>query len=474
MFMKICLTVLFMLSVSPIQPGVAQPLDVNLTVYGGSIFFNNPEYDSVVLVEFPFTLNRNEFSFFRPDSSDTNYFARIFAQINLFNTQGMVIDSNKTYFSAMIPGLESASITGYKLFNKLSLLLKPGVYSARLTVIDAVSKKEGQFFYDRLVVEPPVKKQLAIGAVTLAYNIKWVGDNPTDNSLMVTNGFKVLNCPLSIFSSHDTSVYLYAEIYNLEYSPEVPSQYRLTYQILTDSNRVFMNYGSREKDKPGSSAVVTEMFDIKGWLEGIYTIQLTATDLQTQQSDTTLVPFRIFTPLSSRTFTSGGISSADPYDSLSLEEKVNLVAYLLTPTQKHALDNLNEQGKLNFLDQYWKEHDENISTGIIENRLKMIERYRFSNQYFSIENSRQEGWKTDRGRIYMTYGPWEEKEEISAPVLGNPYVIWYYHSLKEGKLFVFEDREGYGDYRLVHSNVYGEIYSDEWKQRLEAGSTELY
>lgn len=45
MFLKICLTVLFMLSVGLIQPGVAQPLDVNLTVYGGSVFFNNPEYD---------------------------------------------------------------------------------------------------------------------------------------------------------------------------------------------------------------------------------------------------------------------------------------------------------------------------------------------------------------------------------------------------------------------------------------------
>jgi hypothetical protein len=30
-------------------------------------------------------------------------------------------------------------------------------------------------------------------------------------------------------------------------------------------------------------------------------------------------------------------------------------------------------------------------------------------------------------------------------------------------VFVFEDWTGSNDYRLVHSNVFGEIYSKEWE-----------
>jgi len=456
------------------EPARAQQAGTALTLYGGKTVFNNPDFDSVSLVEFPFTVNRDEFSFFRPDSVDTNYYARIFAQVNLINTEGIVIDSNKTYFSAMVPRLELAAAEGFKLFNKLSLPARPGIYSARLTVIDAVSKKEGSFFYDRVVVEPPVRDRLSIGGASLAYDITYVGDEPTANTRMVINGFKVLNCPLSVFSIDDSAAFVYAELYNLQYDPESPGRYRLSYKILEDSNRVFIDYGFKERDKPGASVVITERFDIKGWPAGIYIIQLTATDPATAQADTVQLPFRIFAPVTSSERAVYYSNETNPYDSLSLETKVNLVNYLLTPPQKQTLVNLSDEGKENFLDQYWKEHDENVSTRAIENQLEMIERYRFSNRYFSINEGIDDGWKTDRGRIYMTYGPWDEIEDINSPVTGNPYVIWRYFAVKEGKVFVFEDREGYGDYRLVHSNVYGEIYSDDWKRRLESGTLELY
>ena len=48
-------------------------------------------------------------------------------------------------------------------------------------------------------------------------------------------------------------------------------------------------------------------------------------------------------------------------------------------------------------------------------------------------------------------------------------MVWYYLRLGEGKLFLFEDWSGNGDYRLVHSNVYGEIFSKEWDELLNQG-----
>ena len=447
----------------------------DLTVYAGKVFFNNPDLDSVVLVEFPFTLNRNEFEFYKPDSVETEkYYARIFAQLNLINTEGYAVDSAKTYFSVAVPSLGAASEPGIKLFNKLSLLAKPGVYTARLTVIDAVSKKENQLFFDRVIVEPAVKDKLNLGALCLAYDIKYVGEDVTDNRQMVINGFRVLNSPLSVFSIEDTTVYLYGELYNLAYDPEDSSVYRLSYRIVDDSGRVFLNLGSREKVKPGSSAVITEGFDVKGLSPNLYNILVVATDLGSGQTDSAQVPFRIFEPITLAEQAPSESKIPDPYDNLTLDEKLHLVTYLLTPDQKTVLNRLSDEGKENFLTQYWREHDSNISTKVIENRLEMIERYRYVNRYFSVANTMTDGWQTDRGRIYMKYGPSERTEDIPAPISGNPYVIWNYYSIKEGQVFVFEDREGFGDYRLVHSNVDGEIYDGEWEQRLKQGTTELY
>jgi len=446
----------------------------DLTVYAGKVFFNNPELDSVVLVEFPFTLNRHEYKFYQPDSVNTEYFARIFAQLNLINIEGYVIDSSKTYFSVAVPNLDDTAVKGIKLFNKFSLLVKPGVYTARLTVIDAVSKKENELFYDRVIVEPAVKDKLALGGLCLAYDIKYVGEDATDNQQMVINGFKVLNSPLSIFGTEDTLIYMYGELYNLEYNPDDSSAYRLAYSIIDDSGKVFLNLGNREQLKPGNSVVITESFDVKGLIPNLYNFLIIATDLKSGQMDSAQVPFRIFEPMVFSRQSSMEYNIPDPYNNLKLEEKLHLVTYLLTPDQKAVMRSLSNEGKENFLDQYWREHDSNISTKIVENRLEMIERYRYVNRYFSVDNTMTDGWQTDRGRVYMTYGPSERTEDIPAPISGNPYIIWDYYSIKEGQVFVFEDREGFGDYRLVHSNVEGEIYNGDWDQRLKQGTTELY
>ena len=69
----------------------------------------------------------------------------------------------------------------------------------------------------------------------------------------------------------------------------------------------------------------------------------------------------------------------------------------------------------------------------------------------------------------MTYGPWEEREDYQTPRSQRPFEIWYYYSFREGAVFVFEDQHGQHDYKLVHSNVEGERYSDWWAETLRVG-----
>jgi GWxTD domain-containing protein len=437
-----------------------------LTVYAGATFFNDPELDSVVLVEFPFTLNRHEFEFFQPDSLDTRYYARIFAEVVLFGVDGLPVDSARTYFSAVVNSLEEASLKGIKLFNGLALVVRPGVYSARVTVIDAVGKAKGESFYDKMIVEPPLKDRISIGGKCLAYGIRKAADTPaTENDRLVKNGLVVLCNPLGIFGSEDTTAYIYAELYNLQYNPETPSSFRLAFKVFDDSGRVYSDLGYKSVEKAGTSAVIAESFDIAGWPVGTYRLRITATDLLSQQSDSQQVAVTIFAPEVAAEIPAAAVVF-DPYDTLSPEVQLRLVDYLLTPVEKDALKSLNRQGRPSFLAQFWRANDSDPNTAVNETRLEAIERYEYANHNFSTGSGEPDGWRTDRGRIYMTYGPWEERDDIEAPRVGNPFVVWFYHSLREGSVFVFEDRQGYRDYTLVHSNVEGERYSKNWEDRL--------
>jgi len=443
-----------------------------LSVYAGVVVFNNPVYDALIPVDIPFTINRQQLEFFKPDSADPHFYGRVFAQVTLFSVDGLPVDSNSTYFSVRaVSSLEAAS-TEFTLFNRIRLLVKPGIYSARLTVIDAVSKREGEFFLEKILVTQGRRDRLTIGGVCLAYRITYVGEN-SDADRMVVNGFEVLVNPLRVFSYTDTVFYLYAELYNLSFLGNDSSLYRLAYTVLDNAGTVFRDFGYKLQEKPGSTAVVAEVFDLDGWPAGQYRLRMIASDLDTEVSDTAFIDLRIVRQ-PRLTYALNKSLIADPYDTLSLEVRERLVAYLLTPDQKLTFSRLSPVGRENFLEQFWEEHDVNPETRIIENRLEMIERFDYCNHLFSYNTTRTNGWSTDRGRIYMKYGPWDDRDDISTPVVGNPFVIWYYHTVREGAVFVFEDKQGFHDYTLVHSNVEGERFSREWEERLRQQLYKLY
>jgi GWxTD domain-containing protein len=84
------------------------------------------------------------------------------------------------------------------------------------------------------------------------------------------------------------------------------------------------------------------------------------------------------------------------------------VAYIITDEERAAFKRLQtDEEREQFIEQFWLRRDPTPDS--IENEFKE-EHYRriaYSNENFA---SGIPGWKTDRGRIYITYGPPDEKE----------------------------------------------------------------
>jgi len=447
----------------------------NLAVYAGAIVSANPDFDTLVLVDFPFSINRNEFSFFEPDSLAGSLQARDFAQVDLMDSTGYAIDSVGTYFSLVVGSAEEAALPAYRVFNRLSLMVPPGSFSARLTVIDVVSKKRGEYFLDNIKVESPETDQISIGGACVAYIVRYVGeDDAASNQRLKKNGFIVVPNPVAVFADTDTIAYIYGEIYNLAVPTGSETRpYRLDVAVLDSRDNLYQSLGSRTRPKPGTSAVITESFDITDFGIGSYKVQIVASDFDSEAADTALVPFRIVSPMAVISAADATRRRGELYGDLSVQDHVNMVRFLLLPEQRQVLEALPDSGKLNYLNQYWREHDSDPTTPVVENRLEMIERYLFANKMFSTDPERSDGWSSDRGRIYLTYGQWDERDDVEAPRVGNSYEVWYYRSIREGKIFIFEDWSGADDYRLVHSNVFGEVYSKDWQERIDQGYIDI-
>ena len=81
------------------------------------------------------------------------------------------------------------------------------------------------------------------------------------------------------------------------------------------------------------------------------------------------------------------------------------------------------------------------------------------------------GYQTDRGRIYLKYGPPNEMvSEIYDPN-AYPYEMWFYHAMGDQKnvKFVFWCRDYVSNnYEVLHSNARGEINDPAWLKKLSS------
>ena len=102
--------------------------------------------------------------------------------------------------------------------------------------------------------------------------------------------------------------------------------------------------------------------------------------------------------------------------------------------------------------------------------------YKFSTQI-------EKGYATDRGRVYLQYGPPDQMIPSENEPSAYPYEIWQYYTIKgntnmpantsqgveqqTNKKFVFADFDlATNNYQLIHSDARGEVRDDSWKLRL--------
>lgn len=133
----------------------------------------------------------------------------------------------------------------------------------------------------------------------------------------------------------------------------------------------------------------------------------------------------------------------DPAYSKWLNEDV---VYLIDQTERTAFLRLttNEE-RDKFVVQFWERRN---PTPGAPNKFKE-EHYRriaYTNSHFA---SGMPGWKTDRGHIYILYGPPDELE--AHPQAAVPKEEWLYQNMPgagKNSIFTFVDSSGSGDYRL--------------------------
>jgi len=128
------------------------------------------------------------------------------------------------------------------------------------------------------------------------------------------------------------------------------------------------------------------------------------------------------------------------------------VAYIITKDERDAFLKLtSDEAREKFIETFWEIR--NPSPGSPTNTFKdeVYQRIAFADARFGI-GSGVEGWRTDRGRAYITLGSPQQKQAYRNSANLYPMEIWFYSganpALPPFFYVMFFQREGSGDYRF--------------------------
>jgi GWxTD domain-containing protein len=127
------------------------------------------------------------------------------------------------------------------------------------------------------------------------------------------------------------------------------------------------------------------------------------------------------------------------------------VAYIISEEERRAFIRLRTDDEHEaFIEQFWLRRDPTPNTPENEMREEHYRRIAFANDRFSVGIP---GWKTDRGMIYIKYGPPEAIDSHGATPATYPYETWRYPDvtgLGTAAEFEFVDPTMTGRYHLTN------------------------
>ena len=125
-------------------------------------------------------------------------------------------------------------------------------------------------------------------------------------------------------------------------------------------------------------------------------------------------------------------------------EFYNKVRYIITQQEKKVFLELPHSERKEFREEFWKKRDPTPETEENEFKTTYFNRIEKADELFIGEG--RQGWATDRGRIYILFGPPTQRMTSFPSSLSNAYrEIWYYGNFP----VVFIDRYCTGQFKLV-------------------------
>ncbi len=375
-------------------------------------------------------------------------------------------------FKVMSPALADTTTIFPDLSEMQRIPIPEGVYNFQLQVRDLnASDTTLPFKHSGLITVNFPKNQLSISDMELveqyapAYKENIYVKGETEYKPYVSH----------IIPKDMKSIKVYAEVYNAAYEFGPIEDFLVLFHIeRVHTSKPINEFSSIQKETAHNVNVIFKELSIAGLPAGNYYLVI---ELRDKKDNSVLLTKKFFQRESSlkqkNTLNVSGVKVPQAF-ARRYQNADTLVYYLtmLLPisdsAEMHFIDQQEQARNLplmqQFLYQFWKERNQKHPELAWNDYLTLVS---IVDQQYKTDNL--PGFKTDRGRIFLQYGPpinvYAENDESGA----KPYEIWHYYRIanQNNLKFVFvQSTNDANDFILVHTNVMGKKDNPDWEHEI--------
>ena len=351
--------------------------------------------------------------------------------------------------------------------------VQPGDYALEFSVIDLNKPEDTISFIQDISVED-WSENLAFSDITLIESLR----KSTEPTEFTKNGFEIIPRLSTYFPVESEKLIFYGEIYNTKLLGD-SARFALRYFIADQqTGKVVGEYMGIKRLKANDVIPMLYSFNIDQLKSGEYILCFELLDDEGIVVRQKKLFFDRFNPIIENVYADVNETILDPRF-MSEVPTDSLFFYLesLIPISSRAEEEnimkvLKKQDTLvaqKYFQSYWKKTAQLNPT---EEWLKYKKLIGVVQQDYGTPLF--PGFRTDRGRILLKYGP--PNAIVSRPNEPNqyPYEIWQYYKIEQfsNKRFVFYNPTRVGnEYVLLHSDMPGELFNNRWEFELRTRGT---
>lgn len=373
--------------------------------------------------------------------------------------------------------VEDTTLIDFVVFDQQRIAIAEGQYDLELQIADKNRELPPFKATDNVSINFDTKK-ITLSDIELVESFS----KATETSLMAKSGYDFIPYQDFFYPQSNKKIIFYSEIYNTSTLLGSDNQFVVASSIQSvETGKPIDTYFRMKRETTDQVNVVFSEFDISELPSGNFNLVISVRDKENKEIASQRIFFQRSNPgVKYNTNSLQNVFIANTFVSRlnqtdTLREYIRMGFPIASANEKlfikYNLPGSDLITMQQFFYNFWIQRNQADPEGAWINYYDIV--LGVEKEFGSVN---KKGYETERGRVYLQYGPPNQRDIETMNPDSFPYEIWHiYNALQQTNLkFVFYTRDkALNDYILLHSTAIGEVKNVTWQYDVKRSSKNL-